>query len=102
CTDTLRDRERVRPGGLEDAKDGGRLAVVPGELRVGQRAQLDPCDVTEPDRGAVGVEPHDDVRELLWLEELSLRSHRIRELLTVRSGVAADASGRIDVVLRRD
>ena len=71
-------------------------------MRIGQRAQLDPCDVAEPDRGTVGVQPHDDVRELLRLEELPLRSHRVRELLAPGSRVGADASGRIDVVLRRD
>ena len=57
--------ERVGAGGQVDGDAGGGLAVELGRGRVILVAELDPRDVAQPDPGAVGLGPQQDVAELL-------------------------------------
>src|ERR1043165_1397759 len=56
---------RVRAGRRVDADDRRRPAVEAADLLVRERAELDARDVADAHRGAVGIDAHDDVPELL-------------------------------------
>ena len=100
--DVVGDVERVRARRLEGGDDRGGLAVERAVLLVVERAELDARDVPHAHARAVGVLAHDDVAELLGLDEAPLRAHRVRELLPRRRRLGADLPGRVHDVLRAD
>src|SRR5882757_2900662 len=66
-------------------------AVTCGEV-IGLCSQLDARDVLQAQHRAVRVGANDDLAELLWGNEASLRAHRVGELLTAWNRFAADLS----------
>jgi len=62
-------RRGVGAGRLEHGHERARTAVETPGLVVGECAELDPRDVLEPHRRAVGGEAHDDVAELLGRDQ---------------------------------
>ena len=92
--DPVGDVERVGAGNLEHGDDGRRLAVVAADGVVEHRAQLEPRDVLEAHLGAVRVGAHDDVAELLLVEQAPLRADGVGVLGAGGGGRAADLAGR--------
>ena len=100
--DPVGDVERVGAGNLEHGNDGRRCAVVAADGVVEHRPQLEARDVLEADLGAIRVGPHDDVRELLLVEQAPLRADRIGVLGAGGCGRPANLTGRRQLVLLGD
>ena len=100
--DVVRDRERIRPGRLENADGRGGLVVEQRAQRVVGRAKFDARDVAQPRDLAVLARLHDDFAEVLLVLKASLRIDRELEVNTGQIGRRADDTGGRLHVLRAD
>ena len=94
-------RQRVAGRRQQHRKARGRLAVEAGVELVAQTPDLDPRDIAQPHRRAVGVGAQDDRAELVRRIELAFHQHQGRRALLGRSRLGADAAGGDLRVLRR-
>ena len=94
-----RPRGRSSRGAGRPRSTAAGRAVVPADLVVQERPELDPGNVAQPDLRSVRIRPENDLAELLFGEQAALRPDRVREIRSRRGGRAADLSGGGDDVL---